>query len=108
MRKLLIGLPLVAMLFACDDSGSSAAESQEQPVEEKKTVVVEQPATEIEKQPVAEKAEEQEAATPIPASIEPEIEDDDDRIDYYCQLVRDNQYVSIPEREKEFIKILKK
>ena len=33
---------------------------------------------------------------------------DDDRIDYYCQLVRDNQYVSIPEREKEFIKILKK
>ena len=40
MRKLLIGLPLVAMLFACDDSGSSAAESQEQTVVRDSVVLV--------------------------------------------------------------------
>lgn len=40
MRKLLIGLPLVAMLFACDDSGSSADEIQEQTVVRDSVVIV--------------------------------------------------------------------
>ena len=40
IRKLLIGLPLVAMLFACDDSGSSAAENEEQTVVRDSVVVV--------------------------------------------------------------------
>ena len=40
MRKYLIGIPLVAMLFACDDTGSSAVESEVMTVVRDSVVVV--------------------------------------------------------------------
>jgi len=40
MRKLLIGIPLVAMLFACDDTGSSVVESQVQTIVRDSVVIV--------------------------------------------------------------------